>query len=200
MLLVSLAALAFSAPGSTKVYMTRTGRKYHEADCRRVAQGRVETTLEEALRLGLTPCSICDPPELTGDAPRSVRARFLHPLSGDTVRVAIDEGGGLLKKLEVVRFIGIAAAPGEYGVRGQRFTATELMGGMTLEFGPQLRDPDGQLLAYVLLAGDHCHNAELIRRGFARATSGPDHPRMAEFLEIEAHARRDGRGMWTGEL
>jgi hypothetical protein len=201
MLLVLLAAFAFSAPGSTKVYITGTGQKYHRADCRRVAASRIETTLQEAFSNGLTPCSICDPPELTGDPPPTIQAGFLHPLSGDTIRVAIDEGsGGPLKKVEIVRLLGIIAAPGEYGVRAQRFTTSELMGGMTLEFGPELRDSQGRLLAYVLLEDGHCHNAELIRRGFARATSDADHPKITEFIHIEAQARRDGRGMWTSEL
>jgi hypothetical protein len=108
--------------------------------------------------------------------------------------MTIDSDGSLFKRSEVFRLIGIAASPAMYSVRGQRFTS-ELMGGMTLEFGPELHDSEGQLLEYVLLGDGHCYDAELIRRGFARTISDANHPRIAEFLEIEARRPRnvDGR-------
>ncbi len=42
------------------VYITRTGKKYHRAGCR---HAKIKSTLAEAKKLGLGPCSKCDPPE-----------------------------------------------------------------------------------------------------------------------------------------
>jgi micrococcal nuclease len=52
-----------NSPG---IYITRTGRKYHTDGCRFLRSSRIRSTLEEAVRLGLEPCSVCKPPRGKG--------------------------------------------------------------------------------------------------------------------------------------
>lgn len=50
------------APQSTKVYVTKTGEKYHLGTCRSLRQSRLETTVADAKRRGFTACKVCKPP------------------------------------------------------------------------------------------------------------------------------------------
>ena len=55
--------------GSTVVYATRTGEKYHRGTCRYLSRSKIPVTLADAvLRLG--PCSVCKPPTL-GDSTKA---------------------------------------------------------------------------------------------------------------------------------
>lgn len=51
-----------AASGSTTVYITRTGSKYHYGWCSYLHSSKIATTLSSALASGYTPCSRCDPP------------------------------------------------------------------------------------------------------------------------------------------
>jgi len=56
-----------TAPGDESaddpvVYVTRTGRKYHRADCPHLRKGGTPIKRSEARKRGLEPCSRCDPP------------------------------------------------------------------------------------------------------------------------------------------
>lgn len=53
------------APASddTIVYITRTGKRYHTADCEHLKASKKAVTLKEAKKRGLTPCGTCDPPK-----------------------------------------------------------------------------------------------------------------------------------------
>ena len=44
------------------VYRTETGEKYHRENCIHL-KSKIETTVEEALSMGLGPCSVCQPPQ-----------------------------------------------------------------------------------------------------------------------------------------
>lgn len=44
-----------------KVYVTKTGKKYHEASCRYVSSTAFNLKLDEAISHGYTACSICKP-------------------------------------------------------------------------------------------------------------------------------------------
>jgi micrococcal nuclease len=50
-----------STPAPVTVYVTRTGTKYHRADCRLVARGSISIPLTEAIKK-YGPCAICKPP------------------------------------------------------------------------------------------------------------------------------------------
>ena len=44
-----------------KVYITKTGEKYHRKDCRYLRYSSIEIELKEAKKTGYTPCSVCRP-------------------------------------------------------------------------------------------------------------------------------------------
>ena len=44
------------------VYKTPSGEKYHLASCRMVKNVSEKITIEQATKLGLDPCKICNPP------------------------------------------------------------------------------------------------------------------------------------------
>lgn len=50
-----------------KVYITRSGTKYHRASCRYARENATEISLAEARRRGLEPCRTCHPDSETGD-------------------------------------------------------------------------------------------------------------------------------------
>lgn len=45
------------------VYVTKTGTKYHRADCPMLKSSKIEMTLKEAKAKGYTPCNKCNPPD-----------------------------------------------------------------------------------------------------------------------------------------
>jgi hypothetical protein len=47
---------------SATVYVTRTGKKYHTAECRYL-KSKIKTTVKEAQANGYTPCKVCHPPQ-----------------------------------------------------------------------------------------------------------------------------------------
>ncbi|MBQ6479929.1 MAG: hypothetical protein IJI45_02315 [Anaerolineaceae bacterium] len=59
----SLSIPAFAASGKTAVYRTKTGDRYHTADCRFLGKSKIKTTLSAAVNeFHLLPCSVCNPP------------------------------------------------------------------------------------------------------------------------------------------
>ena len=44
---------------SRTVYITRTGKKYHSANCRYLNRSKIPTKLSDAIRAGLSACSVC---------------------------------------------------------------------------------------------------------------------------------------------
>jgi hypothetical protein len=53
-----------AADGTTVVYVTKTGEKYHADGCRYLKKSKIEKSLEDAVAEGYEPCSKCSPPEL----------------------------------------------------------------------------------------------------------------------------------------
>lgn len=43
------------------VYITRTGEKYHQSDCRYLRQSKIQTTKKEAVKNGYSACKVCKP-------------------------------------------------------------------------------------------------------------------------------------------
>jgi competence protein ComEC len=54
---------AAAADASAVVYITDTGDKYHQSDCRYLKDSKIETTLTKAKTQGYKPCSVCKPPK-----------------------------------------------------------------------------------------------------------------------------------------
>ena len=49
------------------VYVTKTGKKYHEATCRYVSATASSLTVKEANSRDYTPCSVCKPATITSE-------------------------------------------------------------------------------------------------------------------------------------
>lgn len=60
-----IVSVAFAATGTTIVYITKTGAKYHGDGCASLKKSRIKVTLSEAVSRGYAPCKICNPPILT---------------------------------------------------------------------------------------------------------------------------------------
>lgn len=58
LLIILIAAVNVSAQ---TVYITKTGTKYHTPDCRYLSQSKIAVDLEEAVKSGYSPCSVCSP-------------------------------------------------------------------------------------------------------------------------------------------
>jgi hypothetical protein len=44
------------------VYITKTGEKYHRENCQYLRQSKIEISLDDAIKNGYDPCSVCKPP------------------------------------------------------------------------------------------------------------------------------------------
>jgi micrococcal nuclease len=53
-------------PSPAVVYVTNSGNKYHVEGCSSLRRSRIAVTLADAVRSGYEPCSVCNPPELSG--------------------------------------------------------------------------------------------------------------------------------------
>jgi micrococcal nuclease len=53
------------SPAAT-VYVTKTGAKYHTADCTSLSKSKTPISLADAVASGYEPCSLCDPPRIAG--------------------------------------------------------------------------------------------------------------------------------------
>jgi len=121
-------------------------------------------------------------------------------VDGDTAKVFYDG------RSEYVRYIGVDTpesvkpdSPVEcYGEEAKRFNAGRIAGGsVRLVFDRERRDRYGRLLAYVYV-GEELLNAEILRRGYGTTLEvAPNTSRADRFAEIEAEARRAGRGLWS---
>ena len=45
------------------VYITKTGKKYHRANCRYLSRSKIPVTLKDAKANGYSACSVCNPPK-----------------------------------------------------------------------------------------------------------------------------------------
>jgi micrococcal nuclease len=128
-------------------------------------------------------------------------ARVVRVVDGDTILVR------LAGRRERLRYIGIDApesvkpgAPVEcFGPQASAFNRRLLEGEQVrLERDVSARDRYDRLLAYVYRVRDGLFvNAELVRRGFARARAyPPDTRHVARLAALERSARKEGRGLW----
>ena len=63
------------------VYVTRTGKKYHDAHCQYLRTSKIEITLSKALELGYDACSVCDPTTEVEDVADAAEADEATPAS-----------------------------------------------------------------------------------------------------------------------
>lgn len=57
-----------SGTSDGKVYITKTGTKYHNNGCRYLSQSKIEMDIEAAVASGYTACSVCKPQVLNGNS------------------------------------------------------------------------------------------------------------------------------------
>lgn len=146
------------------------------------------------------PTSAAIPAERAGARP-AIDATLLWVIDGDTVCARV-EG-----RVERVRYIGIDAPEmrhitrgGEPGGQEAREANRRLVKGkrLHLELDVVPRDRYGRVLAYVY-AGERLVNAELVRQGYARASTVPPNVKYERLLRrLQQEARDQRRGLWAG--
>jgi micrococcal nuclease len=139
------------------------------------------------------------PSEAPVESARSLEARVVRIVDGDTIEVSVGD------QEEDVRYIGVdtpeSVTPGEpvecFGRRAGAFNERLVAGRtVTLRFDRERRDRYGRLLAYVY-ARQRMVNAALVRRGYARTlTIPPNDSRAGMLARLERAAGRAGRGLW----
>jgi micrococcal nuclease len=117
----------------------------------------------------------------------TLSALVLGVVDGTTIQVALDGGH------ERVRYRGIEPLGPPATEANRRLVQGQHVG---LELDVPLRDGDGHLLAYVYV-GDLMVNAELVRQGYAQATTELPSGKYAHlFQQWQREAREAGRGVW----
>jgi micrococcal nuclease len=139
------------------------------------------------------------------DLSRTLRAEVIDHVDGDTLRVRIPNPPLGLNAVETIRMIGVDTPETvhprreiEYfGKEASEFTRQRLLGKtVSLAFDWDLRDRYDRLLAYIFGPDGTCHNAALIREGYAHAYTSYSFHFMDEFRRLEQEARRAKRGLW----
>lgn len=67
--------VAEAASGSTTVYVTDYGEKYHTSSCQYLYNSKNAISLQTAVNRGYTACSKCNPPRLTGGGSTTTPSR-----------------------------------------------------------------------------------------------------------------------------
>jgi micrococcal nuclease len=138
------------------------------------------------------------------DLSRMIRAEVIGHVDGDTLRVRINRPPLELNAVETIRMIGVDTPETvhprretEYfGREASDFTRQLLGKPVLLAFDWDLRDRYGRLLAYIYSPDGSCHNAALIREGYAHAYTRYSFQFLDEFRGLEQRARQTSRGLW----
>lgn len=232
-----LSLLAAQDAAATVVYKTATGKSYHRNGCASLRRSKLETTLREAVKAGLKPCSTCKPPVLSeaetqavakaasaglyrvtleelasytgADITKMPRARVTRHVDGDTVELTFADPSALpssIKKKEKIRMIGVdtpeTVHPNKgvqyFGKEASDYTKQSLLGkDVYVALDWDTRDKYDRLLAYIYLENGECHNANLIKNGYAHAYTNFPFQFMEEFRALEQEAREHKTGLWA---
>jgi len=153
-------------------------------------------------RVNLAGVTRCEPGELSA----MPLALVVRHVDGDTIYVALPRPPEGLHARERLRLLGVDSPEiGQANPTVQRlaraaseFTRRRLEGRIVhLACDWRLRDRYGRLLAYVYLPDGSCHNAQLLREGYAHAYTRFPFQFLEEFRALEGAARREGRGLWA---
>jgi micrococcal nuclease len=141
------------------------------------------------------------------DTKKMLRGRVTRHIDGDTVHITIENPPPGLDRVEKVRMIGAdtpeTVHPSReveyFGREASDFTKKALLGkDVFLALDWEMRDKYGRLLAYIYLPDAACHNAELIRQGYAHAYTRFPFQFLEEFRGLEQEARAAKAGLWAG--
>jgi hypothetical protein len=88
---ISMSGTATAASGSTTVYITRTGTKYHNAGCSYLKSSKTAISLADAVAAGYTPCSKCCSPTLDANSQTTKPAapQVTKPVSSPAVSAEV---------------------------------------------------------------------------------------------------------------
>lgn len=134
-------------------------------------------------------------------AAAQTEARVTEVVDGDTIKVNVDG------QAYTLRYIGIDTPETVHPDKPVEWMGPEasaanrrLVEGQTVYLEKDVSDTDryGRLLRYVYLADGLFVNAELVRLGYAHAsTYPPDVKHQDLLLEMQREAREAGRGLWA---
>jgi micrococcal nuclease len=169
-----------------------------EGEAERAREGTEGRKLYRVNRAGIERWQEADPSMM-------LPARVVEHIDGDTVRVRIDDPPRGIKPVETIRLLGVDTPETvhpekpveEFGKEASEFTRRRLLGGeVLLAFDWDLRGGYGRLLAYIYHPDGGCHNAALLRGGYAHAYTRFPFQFIEQFRALEAEARRAERGLW----
>jgi micrococcal nuclease len=141
------------------------------------------------------------------DTKKMLRGRVIRHVDGDTVHITLENPPPGLNRVEKVRMIGAdtpeTVHPSRemeyFGREASDFTKNALLAkDVLLALDWEMRDKYGRLLAYIYLPDAVCHNAELIRQGYAHAYTRFPFQFLEEFRALEREARAAKAGLWAG--
>jgi micrococcal nuclease len=136
------------------------------------------------------------------------RAYVTRVSDGDTMVVDMEDPPEGLEPGERIRFLGVdtpeTVHPNkevqQFGKEASDYTKAELTHQTVyLAFDWDLRDRYDRVLAYVYTGDNLCFNAELIKRGYARAYTYFPFQFEDEFVELERLAKETQTGLWQFE-
>ncbi|GMO49959.1 MAG: hypothetical protein Ta2G_07190 [Termitinemataceae bacterium] len=139
------------------------------------------------------------------DLKKMTAAKVVRHIDGDTVELEINNPPYPLRAKEKIRMIGVdtpeTVHPNKgveyFGKEASNFTRAALLGKTVfLAFDFETRDKYDRLLAYIYTADGRCHNAELVKEGYAHAYTRFPFQFLEEFRGAESLARSAGRGLW----
>ena len=204
------------------VYIARMGKEYHKNDCQLLKDHKIPIKLSNAVYKGFEPCGVCIPPppetlQSQSAEPqqndlyrvnvanlrsfrqaclcRMMRARVIDHVDADTVFVEIPNPPEQISNYEKIQILGVDID--NPGKEAKKYTENRLSGEIIyLAFDIELRDKFDSLLAYVYLPDGSCHNANLIRNGYARARTEYTYQFIDEFRFLEMVAKENRAGIW----
>jgi micrococcal nuclease len=142
------------------------------------------------------------------DTKKMLRGKVSRHIDGDTVHITLENPPAGFGKVEKIRIIG-ANTPETvhptkeveyFGREASDFTKKALLGkNVLLALDWDTRDKYGRLLAYIYLPDGVCHNAELIRQGYAYAYTLFPFQFLEEFRALEREARTAKAGLWSDD-
>jgi len=139
-----------------------------------------------------------------GQGDKAITVFVDQALDGDTIRVKRPirwSENGKPKRITRIRYIGVDTPEhNDPFWRAARALNKSLVyrKRVRLEFDRERTDRYNRLLAYVYVDDDVFVNAEVVKRGYARAYPVEPNTRYEKlFRQLEDEARADGRGMWS---
>lgn len=139
---------------------------------------------------------------------RMLNAVVIRHIDGDTVRLHFDNPPPGIKSEETIRMIGVdtpetvhpTKAVEFFGKEASDWTKKQLLNRpVYVAFDWDTRDKYGRLLVYLYTASGNCHNAELIKQGYAHAYTRFPFQFLDEFRAFEQEARAAKHGLWRQE-